>query len=170
MDGCFPSYWMCEWRHGCLIRTALDILLCSAAWLHGNCTLYHHYEFPVGCSFPNFYLYTSCWPWCVLWESIIQEVLHVISLVSPLLWVSQNMERCPVQSGCCSFCSCQKELVKNPDQVVFIKLQIAFNLQAREGWVYSTADITTCAVINSSWIQQTMVCRIFDFPKQCEEQ
>lgn len=27
-----------------------------------------------------------CWPWCVLWESTIQAVLHVTSLVSHLFW------------------------------------------------------------------------------------
>lgn len=44
------------------------------------------YKLPGGCSFTSFYLYTLCWPWCVLWESIIQVVLHVTSLVSPLFW------------------------------------------------------------------------------------
>lgn len=47
---------------------------------------HREYEFPVGWSFTSFYLYTLCWPWCVLWESTIQVLLHVTSLVSPLLW------------------------------------------------------------------------------------
>jgi len=34
------------------------------------------------------------------------------------------MDQCPVQSGHCSFCSCQKEVVEHSEQVVFIKLQI----------------------------------------------
>lgn len=74
---------------------ALGTRLCSAAWLQGNCTLYCHYEFPVGCSFPSFYISTLCWPWCILWESTIQVVLHVISLVSPLLWVKSKYGAVP---------------------------------------------------------------------------
>ena len=51
------------------------------------CLLAHReFEFPVGCSFTSFYLYTLCWPWCVLWESTIHVVLYVTSLVFPLLW------------------------------------------------------------------------------------
>lgn len=105
--------------------------------IHSNskmCLLAHReYEFPVGCSFTSFYLYTLCQPWCVLWESTVQTALHVTSLLPLLFWDKSKYGAVPSALWflCLPKRGCREPRPGCPPQTAELGLPLTFRREER---------------------------------------